>query len=277
MKFFLKSRDFAVSGESFELYLNEELDMLFTKPRPSSLDSYYESNDYISHTDARGGIVNNLYQLVKWLSLGRKLKLIQPYYGSNASILDIGAGTGDFVSTALKGGWQAIGVEPNKKAREKARIKGVELSESLEEVIGSFKVITLWHVLEHLPDLEREIDRMVSRLEPEGKLILALPNFRSWDAKHYGEYWAAYDLPRHLWHFSRISIAELFGRRGFEILQISPLWFDAFYISLLSEKYRNSKFRLIKAFINGCRSNLSALGNGEFSSLIYILQKARKA
>jgi SAM-dependent methyltransferase len=277
MKFFLKTRDFAVSGESFKLYLNEELDMLITKPRPLSLDSYYESDDYISHTDARGGIVNNLYQFVKWLSLGRKLKLIQPYYGSNASILDVGAGTGDFVSTAQKGGWQAFGVEPNEKARARARIKGVELSESLEEVTGSYKVITLWHVLEHLPDLEREIDRMVSRLEPEGKLILALPNFRSWDARHYGEYWAAYDLPRHLWHFSRTSIAELFGRRGFEILQISPLWFDAFYISLLSEKYRNSKFRLIKAFINGCRSNLSALGNGEFSSLIYILQKARKA
>jgi SAM-dependent methyltransferase len=277
MKFFLKTRDFAVSGESFKLYLNEELDMLITKPRPLSLDSYYESDDYISHTDARGGIVNNLYQFVKWLSLGRKLKLIQPYYGSNASILDVGAGTGDFVSTAQKGGWQAFGVEPNEKARARARNKGVELSESLEEVTGSYKVITLWHVLEHLPDLEREIDRMVSRLEPEGKLILALPNFRSWDARHYGEYWAAYDLPRHLWHFSRTSIAELFGRRGFEILQISPLWFDAFYISLLSEKYRNSKFRLIKAFINGCRSNLSALGNGEFSSLIYILQKARKA
>ena len=271
---YLTTYDFAVSGESFDLYWHEGLDMLSTMPRPEDMEPYYASDRYISHTDARNGLVNTLYQEIKKLSLTRKLRLIDACFKPGARLLDVGAGTGDFVAAARKRGWNAIGMEPGLTARERAALKGIELTDSFTKLEGKYDVITLWHVLEHLPDLDKEIDRLTSSLQDGGTLVLALPNFRSWDARHYGKYWAAYDVPRHLWHFSRKSIGKLFGRRGFKIVRAYPLWFDAFYISLLSEKYQANGLGLLRGFVNGCRSNLAALRTGEYSSLIYILQRA---
>lgn len=273
MEIFLTTSDFAVSGENFDLYWHKELDMLSTMPRPESMEPYYASERYISHTDASNGLVNTLYQRIKKLSLSRKLNLIAAYHKPGARLLDVGAGTGDFVAAALKRGWKASGMEPGLAARERAAVKGIELTDSFSALEGKYDVITLWHVLEHLPDLDTEIDRLLSYLQDGGTLVLALPNFRSWDAGHYGEHWAAYDVPRHLWHFSRKSIGKLFGRRGFKVVRTYPLWFDAFYISLLSEKYQGNGLGFLRGMVNGCRSNLAALRTGEFSSLIYVLQR----
>ena len=276
MKLFLKTKDFSVSGESFELFKDEELDMLVTQPQPENLSKYYESEDYISHTDSKKSLMDKLYQAVKRKNLQNKLQLIESQTNKPKSLLDIGAGTGDFLLLAKTNGFEVTGVEPNGKARQLSSQKGIHLHQEIHKVEGQkFDAITLWHVLEHLPDLDGQIKTMVSLLEDEGVLIIAVPNFKSFDAGHYGRYWAAYDVPRHLWHFSKTSIAKLFDRHGMEVIAIKPMWFDAFYVSLLSEKYKGNKRYWLSAFLIGLWSNISAVFTKEHSSLIYILKRKK--
>lgn len=276
MKLFLKTKDFSVSGEAFELYRDEGLDMLVTKPQPQNLGPYYESEDYISHTDATSTFTDRLYQLVKAKNLKNKVQLIENQCVKCKILLDLGAGTGDFLITAQNSGFRVTGIEPNAKARKLAEQKGVHLLESLKEVSGQkFQAITLWHVLEHLPNLEEQITTLANLLEEDGVLIIAVPNFKSFDAKHYKSYWAAFDVPRHLWHFSRTSIAKLFAPHQLEVVKIKPMWFDAFYVSMLSEKYKDNKLYLISAFFVGLWSNFRAIFTKEHSSLIYILKRKK--
>ena len=275
MKSYLKTKDFSVSQEEFELFHNQDLDMLVTKPIPNNLDIYYESKAYISHTDAKKSLIDKIYQFVKAYSLNKKVSLLNSFGATKKTVLDIGAGTGDFLLVAKKKNWKVCGIEPNTAARNKAHKKGVVLLSQLQEVSNKrFHVITLWHVLEHLPDLDNQIASIVSLLEENGTLVIAVPNFKSYDAKHYGNYWAAYDVPRHLWHFSKSTISKLFLKHKMEVVEIKPMLFDSFYVSLLSEKYKSGKQNFIKAFINGLKSNLKANSTKEYSSHIYILRKA---
>ncbi|NDV14625.1 methyltransferase domain-containing protein [Muricauda sp. TY007] len=276
MKLFLKTKDFSVSGESFELHWDKDLDMLVTRPQPKNLAPYYESEDYISHTDSKSSFTDRLYQLVKGKNLKNKIQVVENQIDKPESLLDLGAGTGDFLISAQKSGFKAIGVEPNEKARQLAKEKGIELHQSLENLSGQkFQAITLWHVLEHLPNLEEQIKSLTSLLEDDGVLVIAVPNFKSFDAKHYKTHWAAYDVPRHLWHFSKKSISKLFARHKLKVIKIKPMWFDAFYVSMLSEKYRGNKLYLISAFFVGLWSNITAIFTKEHSSLIYILKKEK--
>lgn len=276
MKLYLKTKDFSVSGESFELHWDPSLDMLVTKPKPTNLAPYYESEDYISHTDAQNSFTDKLYQAVKQKNLKNKIQLIDNQRINSKSILDVGAGTGDFLVTAQKAGYTVAGVEPNTKARALAKQKGVELLSNLGELNDKqFEVITLWHVLEHLPDLEHQIKTIISKLTNEGTLIIAVPNFKSFDANYYRTYWAGYDVPRHLWHFSKTAITKLFQQHDMEVISIRPMWFDAFYVSMLSEKYKGNKRYLISAFFVGLWSNLKAIFTKEHSSLIYILKRKK--
>jgi 2-polyprenyl-3-methyl-5-hydroxy-6-metoxy-1,4-benzoquinol methylase len=274
MEYYLRTRDYAVSGETFDLVAHERWKMLVTKPQPAQLQKYYDSPEYISHSDDTGGLVNTLYQIARSWTIRRKIRGIAKFLPEGGSVLDIGAGTADFLLAATEKGWHTAGVEPNETARAKALTKGVKLKSELAEITECFHVITLWHVLEHLPDLERSIDQILSCLLPGGTLVLAVPNYCSWDARHYGKYWAAYDVPRHLWHFSQQAVQSIFEERGFKVVHTQPMWLDAFYIALLSEKYRGSSFSLFKALYKGSRSNLTALRTGEFSSLTYVLQRA---
>ncbi|MEX0274048.1 MAG: class I SAM-dependent methyltransferase, partial [Flavobacteriaceae bacterium] len=201
-----------------------------------------------------------------------KEKLLCKLLPDRGAILDIGAGTGDFVAALHKKDWEAYGVEPNRGALKRAGDKGIQLFPSLKELpVQKYKAITLWHVLEHLPDLESQIEGMKGLLDTDGFMIVAVPNYKSFDAKYYGEYWAAYDVPRHLWHFSRTSVARLFDAHGMKIVDTRPMWFDSFYVSLLSEKYKRGKQGYWRPFWIGVQSNLSALRTGEYSSLIYII------
>ncbi len=275
MKSYLKTKDYSVSKEDFELVQHPELEMLITKPLPKDIGRYYKSENYISHTDSKKTLVDKIYQFVKRLTLLQKVKLVDRYVQDDKSILDIGAGTGDFLFAAAQKGWTISGVEPNAEARERALQKAVALSSDLESVMHrKYKVITLWHVLEHLPDLENQILKMISLLEERGALVIAVPNFNSYDAKHYGEFWAAFDVPRHLWHFSRGAIKKLFYKYGMEVVETRPMIFDSFYVSLLSEKYKSGKTNYFKAFQVGLRSNINAWSTKEYSSLIYVLKKA---
>jgi len=276
---FLEVKDYSVSGERFQLLYNNELDMLETFPQPEidTLANYYKSEDYISHTDSKRNLFEKVYHWVRNYSLQQKLKLINKYSSQPNSLLDIGCGTGDFLATAQKAGWQIQGIEPDAGARVIANKKtsnSVKDVEALEDFANaSFDVITLWHVLEHLPNLDEQIQILDKLLKPEGTLILAVPNFKSHDAKHYKEFWAAYDVPRHFWHFSQDAISKLFSKVGMHVVQTKPMIFDSYYVSLLSEKYKTGKMKMLSAFFIGFISNRKAKRSGEYSSLIYILKK----
>lgn len=276
-KYFLTVKDYSVSKETFELYYDETLDMLITFPQPSleNLGKYYESEDYISHTDSKRSLFQKLYHYIKNIALKNKLNLINSLQPDKGKILDIGAGTGEFLLVAKKDGWQTTGLEPNNKAKKIATDKGISFVEKTKELENNtFDVISMWHVLEHVPDLEEQINELKRLLKPSGTLIIAVPNFKSFDAKYYGKFWAAYDVPIHLWHFSKTSIKLLFEKKEMKLVKILPMKFDSFYVSLLSEKYKSGKMNFIKAFFVGLQSNLKAKKNLEYSSHIYIIKKS---
>ena len=274
----LVCKDHTVSGEYFELRKAKDLDLLATFPRPDleQLPSYYKSENYISHTDSKKGFFDKVYQQVKNLMLKNKLNWIEKEEIPGAKILDIGAGTGDFLRAAKNRNWEVFGVEPNPDARKLASEKGVELEKTTASFPDqSFDVITMWHVLEHVPDLEEQIKELDRLLKPNGLLVIAVPNFKSDDAKKYKENWAAYDVPRHLYHFSPSAIKKIFNSTGFLLTSQKGLFFDSFYVSLLSEKYSSGSGNFLRAGYNGITSNLKARSSGNYSSLAYFLKKSR--
>lgn len=274
-KHFLTVKDYSVSKEAFDLYYDETLDMLITHPQPSleNLSTYYESEDYISHTDNKRSLFEKLYHFIKSIALKNKLNLINSLQPTKGRILDIGAGTGDFLSVAKNDGWKTVGVEPSDKAKAFAKSKGVSFVEQTSELENhSFDVISMWHVLEHVPDLDEQIKELKRLLKPAGTLIIAVPNFKSFDAKHYGKFWAAFDVPIHFWHFSKTAIKLLFEKEEMTLEKVLPMKFDSFYVSLLSEKYKSGKMNFIKAFFIGLQSNWKANKDFEYSSHIYILK-----
>ncbi|WP_341199982.1 class I SAM-dependent methyltransferase [Croceibacter atlanticus] len=268
----LTCKDYTVSEEYFQLKYWDEYDMLVTYPQPKldELDSYYESEDYISHTDSKATLVDKIYQSVKRIMLNKKLEIVSSFNQNKGSLLDVGAGTGDFLNAAKNDGWSISGVEPNSKARSLANQKSISLVEDINQLpTQKYDVITLWHVLEHVPNLFEYIETLKSLLKENGILIIAVPNYKSYDATYYKEFWAAYDVPRHLWHFSPKGIKKLFAQFNFKLENTHPMTYDAYYVSLLSEKYKNSSFQKLKALKTGFLSNLKAKHSGEYSSLIY--------
>ncbi|MBK5209204.1 MAG: class I SAM-dependent methyltransferase [Flavobacteriaceae bacterium] len=281
---YLTVKDYTVSNKKFDLLYHETLDMLVTFPQPKAeeLAGYYESDDYISHTDSKKSGTDKLYQIVKKIALASKLKLINSFKTADKNLLDVGCGTGDFLLTCKNNGWKVTGVEPNAKARISAedKLKRESASEIYFEINqlnneAQFDVITLWHVLEHVPNLDIYLEALKLRLKPNGTLIVAVPNFKSYDANYYKQFWAAYDVPRHLWHFSKKSIQGLFAKQKMIVVKILPMVFDSFYVSLLSENYKNGKSNFIKAFYIGLASNIKAMGTKEYSSLIYVIKNIK--
>lgn len=276
---YLNCKDHTVSGKIFSLVEDEKYRMLRTHPMPTveELPEYYKSEDYISHTDASRSWFEKIYQLVKNYALKQKLKYINTENQEKGNLLDIGAGTGDFLSVAKNDGWKVCGIEPNASARKRAEEKGVRLLEQtdasfVDDNSAAYDVITMWHVLEHVPDLEGQLEELKKLLKKNGALFIAVPNFRAYDAKHYGEYWAAYDVPRHLWHFSSEAVKSIFAEKEMKVVRTIPMKFDAYYVSLLSEKYRRGKMHLFRAFRTGWLSNRKAARTGEYSSLIYVIK-----
>lgn len=275
----LTAKDYTVSQESFEVWHCSTCTNRFTQAIPDiqHIGPYYQSATYVSHSDTDKGLINRLYHMVRSYTLGSKRSMIKRIAGLDRGILlDIGAGTGAFANTMLQAGWEVTGLEPDPIARENAQQKhGIQLR-SAEEVYSlpnsSFDVITLWHVLEHVHDLHGYFKQFKQLLKPGGKLVIAVPNYTSKDAAQYGQYWAAWDVPRHLYHFSPAGMQHLAGLHGFSIQSMHPMWFDAFYVSMLSEQYKNGKGNLLGAFFTGLMSNLNAIGDKrKCSSLIYVI------
>ncbi|MDX6745516.1 class I SAM-dependent methyltransferase [Polaribacter sp. PL03] len=269
----LNCKDYTVSEESFEVMTNKEYKMLVTSPVPADLENYYKSEDYISHTDSKKTLYDKLYHTVKNHTLKQKLVLLNSFKTETKTVLDVGAGTGDFLKVCKSNNWKVLGIEPSLDARTIADKKGIVLKEKLLDVTNKkFDVITLWHVLEHVENLKETIKVLKSLLKPKGRIIVAVPNFNSCDAKFYKEHWAAYDVPRHLWHFSQCSIHKLFSEVEMIVDETLPMKFDSYYVSLLSEKYKFGKSRPIRAFYRGFISNFNARRTSEYSSLIYVIK-----
>ena len=276
---YLTVKDHSVSGEEFELLVNNEFGFLETHPQPASdkLPEYYKSDDYISHTDSKRNLLEEAYHVVRNISLKRKLKLINSFASEDKKLLDVGCGTGDFLQIAQQVNWTVTGIEPNEEARRIANSKTnnsvFNVKQLLEFEKQSFDVITLWHVLEHLPNLNEHVSILKSLLKEKGNLIIAVPNYKSYDAMYYKNFWAAFDAPRHLWHFNQESVAKLFANENMEVVEILPMKFDAYYVSLLSEKYKSGWMNIFNAIRVALISNLKAKGTGEYSSLIYVIKK----
>nr|WP_298990596.1 class I SAM-dependent methyltransferase [uncultured Polaribacter sp.] len=271
---YLVCKDYTVSHEEYQVMFNKEFDMLVTIPVPKNISDYYKSEDYISHTDSKKSLFDKVYQAVKNITLKRKLKLINSFNTKSKKVLDVGAGTGDFLKVCKTNSWEIFGSEPDSGARNIAAKKGVNLEKDLSKFQNQqFDVITLWHVLEHVENLQEYITTLKSLLTENGRLIIAVPNFKSYDAIKYKEFWAAFDVPRHIWHFSKTSISKLFSYENMKVEKILPMKFDAYYVALLSEKYKHQKSKPFSAFINGFKSNFKAKSTKEYSSLIYVLKK----
>ena len=272
---YIKVSDHSVSKEPFDLLFNEEYEILKTHPQPSleKLPSYYESEDYISHTDSKRTLFEKAYHLVKTNALKSKVNLISKLIAQKGTVLDIGSGTGDFLMTAKNSGWKIKGIEPNSKAKQIAVSKGVVFEDALENIAdNSIDVITMWHVLEHVPNLEEQFSQLKRIVKPNGYIVIAVPNYKSFDAKYYKSFWAAYDVPRHLWHFSKTAIQKLSSDFDLQLEKVQPMWFDSFYVSLLSEKYKTGKMNFVKGFLIGFTSNMVGMFKKEFSSHIYIIK-----
>jgi 2-polyprenyl-3-methyl-5-hydroxy-6-metoxy-1,4-benzoquinol methylase len=277
---FLESIDFFLTKESFSIVKCDRCGFKLTHPRPKQeeISIYYNSSEYISHTNSQKGFLNRLYYFVRNFTLYSKVRLIKKYKKSG-DILDIGCGTGEFLKKINEKGFTVTGVEPGNSARDYAQNQNeifVIDEKSMDEKLtpSSFDVITMWHVMEHVYNLNSRISQISKLLSENGILIIAVPNSDSWDARYYQKFWAAYDLPRHLYHFNQKDMLLLFQKEGYTLVRTKPMIFDSFYISLLSEKYKNSKSNFLKAFLLGFVSNVwAAMNSNNYSSLIYIYKR----
>lgn len=279
---FLQCKDYTVSKETFKIDQCEACGFKFTNPRPdeASVGKYYQSEDYISHSNTQKGLLAKIYQFVRKKALKRKLNLINQFNKDTNSkkILDYGCGTGHFLEICQQNNWQIHGVEPDAGARTFAQnITKIEIQTSIFDEFydaKQFDSITLWHVLEHVHQINPTLARLKDLLKDNGTILIAVPNCNAWDAQHYGEFWAAYDLPRHLYHFTPETLRPLLRKHNLIIESYLPMYYDAYYISLLSEKYKTGKMNYLKAFLNGRKSNAWAKKNrNNYSSVIYVVKK----
>lgn len=275
--------DYTVSNEIFDIWECNECTVRFTQniPNQEAIGSYYKSDAYISHSDTEKGLVNKIYKIARGYTLDWKMKLMKQNLSNTSksrSLLDIGAGTGAFLHKAITEGWLVTGLEPDEGARKTSRdkydIQPEEPAKLFELPDQAYDAVTMWHVLEHVHQLHEYMDQIKRVLKMDGVALIALPNYTSGDAEAYAAYWAAYDVPRHLYHFSPAAMRKLVEQHGMKLESFKPMWLDAFYIAMLSEGYKNGKSNLIAAVKNGLGSNLHALKNNSIcSSLVYIIRQ----
>lgn len=277
---FLVCKDYTVSQENFNIVSCKSCGFKFTNPRPedSVIGNYYKAESYVSHSNTKKGIINKLYHLVRSYTLKKKVSLVNSYV-SRGTILDYGCGTGMFLKSCKDNGWESFGMEPDDSARKIASEHGLNVFSDkarIQTYISDkqFSAITLWHVLEHVTDMNETLSFFKSKLKKDGVLIIAVPNHVSYDAKYYKEHWAAYDVPRHIYHFDVKSMSSLLSNSGFKLVETKGMKFDSFYVSMLSEKYKTGSMNLIKAFMVGLKSNLKAKDSTMYSSSIYIFKHA---
>ena len=268
-------KDHLVSGEEFSLVHNKQFNALATAPKPSLVEiaGYYESDEYLSHSDQHRSFFSRIYALVRGVNLRTKKKWVEDHVNAPGRLLDVGTGVGHFLDVMRAGRWNVQGIEVGDRPRAIAQAKGHVVHAQWAGVLGEkYDAVTLWHVLEHLDDLESRIADLGSLVDENGFLIVAVPNYRSFDARHYKAFWAGYDVPRHLWHFEQASMHHLFVDQ-FDLIDKKFMWFDSFYVSYLSHYYKTNNKRSVTPFFVALWSNLRTLWDGECSSIAYIYQK----
>lgn len=273
---YLETKDFFYSQEAFTLSQCDKCSFVFTNPIPSVLSKYYETPDYLSHNSENKGVLGVIYSLIRKANIKRKYRLLSSYV-SNGSLLDIGCGTGELLHFFAKKGWKTSGVEPNTSARKFA-IKNYNLNvldEDGLDILQSeyYDIISMWHVLEHVPDLHGRLSQVDRLLKKGGTLVVALPNLASPDSKKYLKYWSALDVPRHLYHFTQTTFNHLISKHNMKIINAVPMKFDSYYVSLLSEKYLKNPFFFLSAIYNGYLSNLRAKKTNNYSSMIFVIKR----
>lgn len=273
----MKITDHFLTKEEFEIIETDINGVWKTSPTPSNISKYYESDDYISHHQDNGSAKEKLYKFLQSFNLKYKKNILQKNITSTAKakVLDYGCGAGEFIKY-LENDFITFGYEPNQDAREaaKKKTKHTKIISDLAEVENnSLDAITLWHVFEHIENQQEILSLFYQKLKKDGTLIIAVPNPTSYDAKHYKEFWAAYDVPRHIFHFSKKGMINLMNNKNWSIKKIKPLLLDSYYISMLSENYKKSNLIWLKSLIIGSISNIKAIFNKEYSSLIYIIKK----
>lgn len=276
-------KDYFATGEFFEIYECKECGFVFTQgvPDEKEIGKYYQSPTYISHSNTKKGVVDKLYHIVRHIMLRRKVNLVKKLtLLRTGKLLDYGAGIGYFADAMQKSGWHVTAIEKSAQAREHAKQNlGIEIlpEESLSELEdGSFNAVSLWHVMEHIQNLDLFWEHLWRILDDSGIAIIAVPNNSSYDAEYYREHWAAYDAPRHLWHFTHSTIMKLGDKHGFILERRYPMPFDGFYISMLSERYKGSKFAAVKGLWNGLFGWVASFEKcNASSSIIYVFRKKR--
>ncbi|WP_346238164.1 class I SAM-dependent methyltransferase [Niabella insulamsoli] len=279
LQFVFRVKDYTVSGREFDVVHCENCTVRITQDVPDvdHIGAYYQSEDYISHSDSKKGLINKLYQKVRVRTMQQKADTVKKYTGlKQGKLLDVGCGTGTFLQAMQQQGWEVTGLEPDAGAREKARQFAIDVKPSHEifnlEASG-FDAISLWHVLEHVHTLQEYVSQLKKLLKPGGRLFIAVPNYTSKDAGVYEQFWAGYDVPRHLYHFSPEAMGTLLKRHGLAIEKMLPMWFDSFYVDMLSSKYKTGKINYISAGLHGLASNMNALGKVEACcSVIYVVK-----
>lgn len=275
LKLVMKIKDHFLSKEEFEIKETEIKGIYKTYPIPENIGKYYESKDYISHHQDSNSLKEKIYKFAQSFNLNYKRNILSNVTFEKAKVLDYGCGAGEFLKH-IENDVETFGFEPNSDARNFAKQKTTKtiFIENLNELQNeSLDVITLWHVFEHIENQTEILSLFRQKLKPNGSLIIAVPNCTSFDAKYYKEFWAAYDVPRHLFHFSKNGMKKLFNTENWKLEKIKPLLLDSYYISILSEKYKKNPLFFIFGGILGAISNIKASKTGEFSSLIYIIRK----
>jgi 2-polyprenyl-3-methyl-5-hydroxy-6-metoxy-1,4-benzoquinol methylase len=280
---YLNVEDYTVSHREFTIQQCNSCYFLFTNPRPSEdeIGAYYQSQDYISHHDEAKDVMSKIYTSVRDYTIGQKVKMINEQSLTKGTLLDIGCGTGNFLGAIKENGWKVFGTEPDSGAREVASKRvGASIFQDIRTdalQAQKFDVITLWHVLEHVHQLNETLEWLTKHLNENGTIIIAVPNPQSFDASKYGRFWAAYDVPRHLYHFTKGSMKQLLEKHQMYIQKILPMWFDSFYVGMLSTKYKAKKINLIDSIRTGVVSNWKGKSDSSetlnTSSLIYVINK----
>ena len=203
---------------------------LLDPPVGEELADFYVSGFYGTAAPRGGPLATALHGLNNAIRL-RELRDVAP-----GRLLDVGCGKGRFLAAARDAGWDVVGVEFAPDLAASARLQGVEVhaGDFLEVPLdGDFDVITMWHVLEHLPDPAKAIARAVELLRPGGRLVVSVPNIDSLQARVGGEDWLHVDLPRHLFHFNPRSLSTLVRRAGLHVLRIGHFYPEMELIGLV--------------------------------------------
>jgi len=272
----LDVKDHFLSQEMFEVHCCSSCNLrrTFPVPDPGEIGKYYETDDYLSHGDDQKGLFAWLYRVAKKYNLSKKGRILKQH-ACGKDLLDYGCGTGDFILYCQGLDYKVRGAEPSSNALEHASsiiLDNITDPQQELESGRSYDVITMWHVLEHIHEPDQILAQLKGKLKKNGKLIIAVPNPVSLDAAHYGDNWAGWDVPRHLWHFEPSAMREMMKGLGFYHIDTMPMWFDAFYVSMLSERYKNGL--VPKALFWGFVSNLNALfaKKRSCSSQIYVFE-----